>query len=85
MNIDALRFAFDIVRRGTLASGAALEVSVPPLLLRCTSCEAEYLTDPEELDCPVCGERQFEILQGAEMRLCSITGDPAPQTQEETA
>jgi hydrogenase nickel incorporation protein HypA/HybF len=73
--IDSLSFAFGVVSKGTLAEGAELEFLTPPLLLYCSQCENEYLADFEDLRCPACLGEQFEIIQGREMLVKSISGD----------
>jgi len=85
VNVETLRFAFEIVRRGTLLAEAGLVVHALPLLVRCRACESEYPAEPEEMDCPVCGALEIEVLQGTEMRVCAISGDPPSQPREEAS
>ena len=35
---EALRFCFDVVMRGSLAEGAALDIAMPQALARCSAC-----------------------------------------------
>ncbi len=73
---DLLRYAFEIIHKGTLIEDTDIEILTPPLLLYCRNCEIEYLGELEDLRCPVCLGEQFDILQGREMLVKSITGAP---------
>lgn len=69
---DALRFSFDVVRRGTVADRARLEVITTPGRAWCMPCGAAVdlskLGDP----CPTCGSYQLQVTQGEEMRVKEI-------------
>ena len=69
---EALRFSFDVVRRGTVADGARLEVVTTPGRAWCMPCGAAVdlakLGDP----CPACGSYQLQVTQGEEMRVKEI-------------
>jgi len=73
--VPSLEFAFSVIRKGTLLENAEIEIQTPPLLLRCNSCEAEYIGDLDDLVCPVCGTEKFEILMGMDMLVKSISGE----------
>lgn len=73
---DLLRYAFEIIRKGTLIEKAEIEILSPPLLLYCQDCETEYLGELDDLRCPVCLGENFETLQGREMLIKSIIGAP---------
>lgn len=72
VELDALRFAFDVVRRGTVAADARLEVVRTPGRAWCMPCGEpvglERLGDP----CPRCGSHQLQVTQGEEMRVKEI-------------
>lgn len=76
VNLESLRFAFEVVRRGTLAAEAVLTVRTAPLVLRCRNCQSEYAAEPDDLACPVCEQEAVEVLQGREMVLRAVCGDP---------
>src|SRR5271165_3074761 len=62
---EALEFAFEVARGGTLASDALLEVEIVPMLTRCVSCGP--VRDPVRdvcLICPQCG-LPLEVVAGA--------------------
>jgi len=66
---EALEFAFEIARQGTLAEYALLEIEVVPLAVRCVVCEA--VTQPAagvRLICERCGF-PLEIVSGEELQI----------------
>ena len=70
---DALRFAFDIVARGTAASGAVLDIDTVPARSRCPDCGLDF--DAGEgfiTECPKCRRLCGELLQGRELELSRI-------------
>ena len=69
---EALRFSFDVVKRGTVADGARLEVVTTPGRAWCMPCgdsvDLARLGDP----CPRCGSHQLQVTQGEEMRVKEV-------------
>lgn len=69
---EALRFSFDVVKRGTVAADARLEVVTTPGRAWCMPCgdtvDLAKLGDP----CPTCGSYQLQVTQGDEMRVKEI-------------
>ncbi|MEM5582767.1 hydrogenase maturation nickel metallochaperone HypA [Roseibium sp. AS2] len=66
---EALRFGFDVVMKGSLAEGAALEISRPPAEALCLSC---FRTVPvkERFDtCPECGSEALQVVSGEELKI----------------
>ena len=72
VEVDALRFCFDAVTRGTLAEGARLEIVATPGAAWCMPCgervAIERIGDP----CPQCGSHQLQVVQGEAMRVREI-------------
>lgn len=72
VELDALRFSFDVVKRGTVAQAARLEVVTTPGRAWCMPCGVDIalprLGDP----CPRCGSHQLQVTQGDEMRVKEI-------------
>ncbi len=65
----ALEFAFDVVMRGTVAEGAALEMIDLPGKAMCFDCMSE-VEIAERLDpCPKCGGGKLMPVGGDEMRI----------------
>lgn len=66
---DALEFAFEVARRGTLAEDATLEIESVPMVTRCALCGR--VSDPVRqicLLCPYCG-LPLEIVSGEELQV----------------
>jgi hydrogenase nickel incorporation protein HypA/HybF len=72
---EALRFAWEVLRKGTLSQEATLEIEEVPIRLRCLQCESEYAADPDDLTCPLCESLEYELLSGREMDLQSVIGE----------
>lgn len=70
--LESLQFAFEGLRRGTMAEEADLEIEVIPALCRCNDCEIAY--EPQEIDflCPNCGGTNIKLLKGRELEVVSI-------------
>lgn len=69
VEIDALRFSFDVVVRDTLADGATLEIIELPGTAWCLHC-AESVEVGRRFDaCPQCGSYQIQITGGDEMKI----------------
>ena len=66
---EALEFAFEIARQGTLAENARLEIESVPMVVRCVACGT--VTDPVRdvcLICPHCG-LPLEVISGEELQV----------------
>jgi hydrogenase nickel incorporation protein HypA/HybF len=72
---EALRFAWQVLRKGTISAEAELEIEEVPIRLRCRACEAEFAADPDDLSCPLCECLEHELLSGRELDLQSIQGE----------
>ncbi len=69
---DALRFAFEICSRGTVAEGATLEIDEVPARGYCKSCKREVHLDVPFLICPLCGTADIDVLSGRELEIENI-------------
>jgi hydrogenase nickel incorporation protein HypA/HybF len=66
---EALEFAFEIARQGTLAEHAILEIEVVPMVIECVVCNA--VTRPEgtlRLICAQCGF-PLRVVSGEELEV----------------
>jgi len=69
VEVDALRFGFDVVMRGSLAEEAKLEIVCPEATAWCLPC-GETVPISERYDpCPKCGSHQLQITSGGELRI----------------
>ncbi len=72
---EALRFAWDVLRAGTISGSAVLEIEEVPIRVRCRLCESEFAADPDDLSCPLCQGQEVELLSGRELDLQSVIGE----------
>lgn len=66
---DALAFAFDVVMRGSVAEGAALEMIDIPGRATCFDCAREVEIEDRLDPCPNCGSGRLMPVGGDEMRI----------------
>lgn len=75
VNIDALSFAFDVLKKGTIAEGGRLEFEKVQLEARCRSCGARFHPDGFVFLCGSCSSGDLEITSGREMQVDYILLD----------
>ena len=68
---ESLRFAFDVVSRGTVAEGATLEIESVSAAVYCRACQKEFAGKDRGFifTCPDCGDLCGEIRRGREIEL----------------
>jgi hydrogenase nickel incorporation protein HypA/HybF len=71
---EALEFAFQAARAGTMAERAHLEVVVVPATAYCGSCDATFEIDNRFgiASCPRCGTPSADLRQGRELNLSHL-------------
>jgi hydrogenase nickel incorporation protein HypA/HybF len=69
---EALRFAFDALKKKSLAAGATLEIEEVPAACWCADCAAEFETADLNYECPRCHQPSGELRRGKEMDLASL-------------
>ncbi|MCX7049549.1 MAG: hydrogenase maturation nickel metallochaperone HypA [Candidatus Sumerlaeota bacterium] len=72
---EALRFAFDAMRAGTLLETAELEIEQPLLTGDCRKCGVRSQFEEAFSPCPQCGSYDIYIEKGRELLLTSIEID----------
>jgi hydrogenase nickel incorporation protein HypA/HybF len=75
VDVEALRFAWEIARAGTPLADAQLEIEFVPLMVRCPSCGVTRITQIFSVACPGCVDAEQEILAGKELELISLEVD----------
>jgi hydrogenase nickel incorporation protein HypA/HybF len=69
VEVDALRFGFDVIMRDSLAAGARLEIVESAGEALCQSCAATVPVTQRFDPCPRCGSHQLRITGGEELRI----------------
>jgi hydrogenase nickel incorporation protein HypA/HybF len=67
IEVESLRFCFEVLSGETIARSADLAVDLVPIRGKCRNCGREF--DLEEVDfvCPGCNNRDIEVVSGTEM------------------
>jgi len=72
VELDAMRFAFEVVKRGSLADGASLDIVQSPGMAWCLRC-CELVEIARRGDaCPKCESHQLQVSGGDRMRVMDI-------------
>ncbi len=66
---ELLQTAFDVASRDSIAAGARLEISTPPVRVLCQACGEQTDSQANQLVCGACGAWQTRLLTGNELRL----------------
>ena len=69
VEIEAMRFSFDAVTRGTLADSAKLEIIELPGEAWCMQCAGPVRVQQRFDACPDCGSYQLQVTGGEEMKI----------------
>jgi len=72
---DALEHAFAVLKDGTMAAAARLEVEFVPGAFWCVACAAEFEADDLIGGCPTCREPSFDMRRGRELDVVSLEVD----------
>jgi hydrogenase nickel incorporation protein HypA/HybF len=66
---EALEFAFDAARQGTLAESAELCIEIVPMRLTCKRCDRTFSSEGRfDFFCPACGQ-PADIVSGRELQI----------------
>ncbi|HFE38638.1 MAG TPA: hydrogenase maturation nickel metallochaperone HypA [Gammaproteobacteria bacterium] len=69
VEIEALRFSYDVVTRGSIAEKSKLEVITLPLNAWCMPCGETVIVQQRFDACPKCASHQVQITGGDELRI----------------
>ena len=72
VSMDALEFAFDVVRRDSPAADARLEIEPVATVCWCARCNAEFQPQGYVFECPTCHELSSDVRHGRELELVSV-------------
>jgi hydrogenase nickel incorporation protein HypA/HybF len=80
VELAALRFALDVVSRGTVLEGAEVLIDEPPGDGQCLACGQAVEVLQRGQDCPHCGSAQVVARGGDQLRVVDmiVHDDPAP-------
>lgn len=74
---EALEFAFEAMRAGTLAAGAELEIEREPATSYCPDCQREFPVQEPIFECPICGSICSELRRGFALVLVQVEVETA--------
>ncbi len=69
---ECVRFYFNFISKGTIASGAELLFETRPTRVRCHKCRTVFSPMERDWSCPTCRETGSEIVSGRECYMESI-------------
>lgn len=69
VEVEAMRFCFDVVMQGTLADKAKLEIINVPGLAWCMPCGKSVQVKQRFEPCPDCGSFQLQVTGGDQMQV----------------
>jgi hydrogenase nickel incorporation protein HypA/HybF len=72
IEIEALTFAFDIIKKESLLKDAEIDIETINGIARCNDCNNQIEMNEFGIPCPSCGGFSFEIIQGKEMKVTSV-------------
>lgn len=72
VELQALRFCFDAICRGTCSEGASLRISQPLAEAKCVECGEQVMIADRLQTCPNCGGIGFIPLGGEQMRITEL-------------
>ena len=72
VDIDELVELFPIASIGTRAENAKLTIERQPISIKCLSCSKEANVSIANMNCPVCGAENTQLLSGTDMLLTEL-------------
>lgn len=72
VEVDALRFGFDVAMRGGVAEAATLEIVTTPATAWCFPCGAAVSVSRRLDPCPRCGSHQLQVSGGDALRILEL-------------
>ena len=69
VELEALRFGFDVVMKGSLAEDAKLEITCPQAMAWCMACGKSVPVSARYDPCPECGSHQLQITDGDTLKI----------------
>jgi hydrogenase nickel incorporation protein HypA/HybF len=83
VELQALRFALEILAPGTCLEGAHIDIDTPPAAARCPQCGAEAAVRSRTDPCPACETGWLIPAGGTDLRVTELlVHDDAPLPEE---
>lgn len=70
--LESLELAFDVVKKGTIAEDAKLQVKNVPVVCYCSNCQIEFTPVDLLYECPQCHHISGEVRHGKEFELAFL-------------
>ncbi len=75
INDEVLRFAFDVITKGTICEQMKLEIEHKHLEAKCKRCNENFIIDFSNPKCSNCQSNEFELMPDAPLILEEIEFD----------
>ena len=75
VDVGALRFALDVVLRGSVADGSEIHIDEPPGRAWCMICGESVPLAQRGDPCPKCGSYQLAVTDGEQMKVAGLVVD----------
>ena len=72
---ELMKYAFDFLKKETIAASAVLEVEKVPISLKCRTCSNDFTVEDSTYMCPECGSIQWDMISGRELLIENIEGE----------
>ena len=69
---EAMQFAWDVVRQGTMLAEARLEIESVAARCWCATCRAEFESRDYFSECPRCQDLSGELRRGRELDIAAV-------------
>jgi hydrogenase nickel incorporation protein HypA/HybF len=73
---EVMQFAFEEATKGTLLENSDLEMEFRPIIMKCNTCSGEFEVHDNLYFCEKCKCADLSIINGQELIIKSIEGDP---------
>jgi len=75
VSTDALEFALDVVKKGSLFENARININSTKTVLSCSECSGETIMEDYVFKCGLCASTSVKIISGDRMYVDSIDID----------
>lgn len=75
VEIEAMKFCFDAVMKGSIANAAGLHIIHVPGEAWCMQCSTNVKVKQRYDECPHCGSYQLQVTSGDEMKIKELEVD----------